>query len=181
MTLTEDEKRQARATDDRARELLDRVDTMPPELLDRLHGTVRYLRQVTGVDRAADPVGDISPAAPWWDPAADSSVDPDTDAIVIVGVKVAKGSRVRLAPRRQAADAQDMFLVGRTATVQAVVLDVDGEHHLAVTIDDDPAAELQTAHGRFRYFAPTEVEPLPAGQSAPAEIEPSPSSLGARR
>jgi len=27
-----------------------------------------------------------------------------------------------------------------------------------VTIDDDPAAELQNAHGRFRYFSPDEVE-----------------------
>src|SRR5215213_11801177 len=48
MTLTEEERQAARATDQRAADLLDRVDNMPPELLERLHGTVRYLRAVTG-------------------------------------------------------------------------------------------------------------------------------------
>jgi hypothetical protein len=28
-----------------------------------------------------------------------------------------------------------------------------------VTLADDPAADLQAAHGRFLYFAPDEVEP----------------------
>jgi hypothetical protein len=37
---------------------------------------------------------------------------------------------------------------------------VDGDQHLAVTLDADPAAELQAAHGRYRYFSPDEVEPL---------------------
>jgi hypothetical protein len=48
------------------------------------------------------------------------------------------------------------------ASVQAVVLDVDGEQYLAVSLDDDPAADLQTSHGRFRYFFPDEVEPYTA-------------------
>ena len=52
MTLTEDEKREVRGTDPRAAELLARVDTMPQEFLDRLHGTVRYLAS-TGEGRAA--------------------------------------------------------------------------------------------------------------------------------
>ena len=38
--------------------------------------------------------------------------------------------------------------------------DVDGHQHLAVTVDDDPGADLKLAHGRFLYFAPDEVEPL---------------------
>jgi hypothetical protein len=41
-----------------------------------------------------------------------------------------------------------------------VVHDVDGNVHLAVTPEDDPAADLQRGHGRFLYFAPDEVEPL---------------------
>lgn len=152
MALTDDEKRQARATDDRAAELLDSVDGLPPELLDRLHGTVRYLRDVT----ASAP----APEAPWWDPAADDSVDPDTDRVAVPGGEIGKGSRVLLRPNLHASDAQDMFLVGRAATVQAVLSDVDGACHIAVTIDDDPAAELQTSQGRFRYFGPDEVEPI---------------------
>ncbi|MFD0592868.1 hypothetical protein ACFQZ4_10180 [Catellatospora coxensis] len=38
-----------------------------------------------------------------------------------------------------------------------MLLDVDGSTHLAVTLDDDPAADLQILQGRFRYFAPEEV------------------------
>jgi hypothetical protein len=44
MALTEAEKREARATDERAAAIIDRVDSMPPELLERLHGAVRYSR-----------------------------------------------------------------------------------------------------------------------------------------
>jgi hypothetical protein len=54
-----------------------------------------------------------------------------------------------------------MFLAGRTALVEAVLLDVDGGRHLAITLVDDPGADLHRAYGRFRYFAPDEVEPLP--------------------
>ena len=43
LTLTDDEKREARATDARVSEIFDRVDAMPPEMFDRLHGAVRYL------------------------------------------------------------------------------------------------------------------------------------------
>ena len=50
MALTEDEKREARATDERAAAIIDRVDSMPPELLERLHGAVRYLRGVEGTE-----------------------------------------------------------------------------------------------------------------------------------
>jgi hypothetical protein len=130
---------------------------MPPELFDRLHGTIRYLRQIA----PAAPEPDPSHAA-WWDPVADANVHPDTDSVLVEGVAIGKGSRVRLAPRTSGTDAQDMFLAGLTATVQAVLLDVDGSNHVAVTLDDDPGAELQSAHGRFRYFAPDELRPLAA-------------------
>jgi len=55
-------------------------------------------------------------------------------------------------------DVQDQFLDGASATVHAVVHDVDGGVHVAVSVDGDPAAELQIAHGRFRYFRPDELE-----------------------
>ena len=51
-----------------------------------------------------------------------------------------------------------MFLAGRRATVQGVFHDVDGEMHVAVVLDDDPAAELQQWQGRFLYFRPDELE-----------------------
>jgi hypothetical protein len=134
MTLTEDEKREARATDSRAASIIDRVDAMPPEVFERLHGAIRALRGVGGA-AAEQP-------APWWDPAVDASVSPDTDRIEVDGIAVAKGSRVRLRPGVRRADAQDLFLDGRTA------------------LEDDPAADLKQVHGRYLYFAPDEVEPL---------------------
>jgi hypothetical protein len=53
-----------------------------------------------------------------------------------------------------------MFLAGRLAVVEAVLLDVEDNPYLAVTLADDPAADLQRSHGRFLYFAPDEVEPI---------------------
>jgi hypothetical protein len=161
MTLTDEEKAEARVTDEKARRLMDRIDSMPPEMLDKLHGAIRYLGETPLTTKQPDPLETITtPGTPWWDPAADASVDPETDSVTIAGVEVAKGSKVLLMPGSRRADAQDMFLEGRTATVAAVLLDVDGNTHVAVTIDDDPGAEISAAHGRFRYFDPDELKPL---------------------
>ena len=92
-------------------------------------------------------------------PAADAAVDPETDAVLIAGVRVAKGSLVRVHPTRRA-DAQDIFFAGQVARVTAVVSDVDGDTHVAVVLVDDPAADLHDWYGRYFYFAPDELEPL---------------------
>jgi hypothetical protein len=175
LALTDEEKREARATDPRAAQLMDRMDSLPPEMLERMHGAIRYLKSVPGAPAAHphpgpvlpagpdDPFGDPildRPQVPWWDPGADTSVSPDTDHVVVDGVNVARGSKVRMRPGSRRADAQDLFLVGRTATVEAVLHDVDGLVHVAVTPDHDPAADLQRSHGRFLYFAPDEIEPI---------------------
>jgi hypothetical protein len=153
MTLTEAEKREARATDARAAAIIDHADNIPPQVFERLHGAVRYLRTATTKSE------DEPATTPWWDPGADASVSPETDSINIGGVTVTKGSRVRLRPGRRA-DAQDMFLVGRIATVQGVFFDVENNSYLAVSLTDDPAAELHEWHGRYLYFYPDEIEPL---------------------
>lgn len=44
LTLTDEEKREARATDPRAKAIVDRVDALPDEMFARLHGAVRSLR-----------------------------------------------------------------------------------------------------------------------------------------
>ncbi|KUL73736.1 MULTISPECIES: hypothetical protein [unclassified Streptomyces] len=162
MLLTDEEKREARATDPRAAAILDRVDTMPPEVFARLHGAVRSLTPA----RPAAPPGE-RPA--WWQEGGDDGLSPATDTVLVDGVCLGGGSRVRLRPRGRGADAQDMFLAGRTAEVAAVFHDVDGSVHLAVTLDDDPASELHTWYGRFHYFRPDELEPLePAPSDTPA-------------
>ena len=48
MALTDAEKRQARATDPRAAALIDRVGDLPAEMLERMHGAIRYLKAVPG-------------------------------------------------------------------------------------------------------------------------------------
>ena len=55
MALTDEEKREARSSDPRAADLIDRMDHLPPEMLDRLHGAIRYLRPVGGPDPDAPP------------------------------------------------------------------------------------------------------------------------------
>lgn len=172
LLLTDEEKREARATDPRAAEILDRVETMPPEVFGRLHGAIRSLRPGApgpGSPRSApagsaplrpgEPSPDAGAAAPWWREGGDEGLSPATDAVVVDGVPVARGSTVRLRPRRRGADAQDMFLDGRAARVEGVFHDVDGSVHLAVTLLDDPAAELHGWYGRFHYFRPDEVRP----------------------
>jgi hypothetical protein len=89
----------------------------------------------------------------------------------VAGVRVARGSRVVMRPGTRRADAQDLFLAGREALVEAVLYDVDGQVHLAVTPADDPAADLSRQHGRFLYFAPDEVEPIPSAENTPQNRE----------
>jgi len=185
LALSDAEKIEARATDPRAAALIDRVESLDAQTMQRLHGTIRSLRPVPsgmtepGAAAVPDPFGmdafspgsqpaaprpaDYDPSVPWWDPEADASVSPDTDSVLIAGQPVARGSLVRLRPGARRSDAQDMFLIGRTAEVQAVLLDIDDRPYLAVSLVDDPDQDLRIAHGRFLYFMPDEVEPCQAG------------------
>jgi hypothetical protein len=153
MTLTDDEKAEARGTDARAAAIIDRCDDMSAETLSQLHGQMRQ------VETIRTPGADDEPTVPWWDPAVDAEVDPWTDTIWINGVEVTKGIAVVLRPS-QRSDAQDMFLEGMSATVAGVFKDVDGETHVAVTVDDDPATEALSWQGRYLFFHPDEVEPM---------------------
>ena len=179
MTLTDEEKAAARATDLRARAIVDAADSMPPELLDRLHGAIRYLRAPGGdhevdrdVERAPDepvfPTWTTPPDGPLpvsvWEPEA--RVAPELATVLIDGVPVSKGSVVRLQPTRRA-DAFDFFLRGRLATVEAIFETVDDDVHVAVTLPDDPATDLHREAGRYFYFTPDELRlPVPAAADA---------------
>ncbi len=194
LTMTEQEKAEARATDPRAREIIDRCDAMTPETLQLMHGALRspHAGEPVGMPEMhwpglgdfGEPVGvpevhwpglgevgdarDVDPQVfrtgdvPWWDPEADAAVQPEVDVVVIQGVRVSKGSLVRVHPNRRA-DAQDIFFADQIARVTAVLSDVDGGTHVAVVLVDDPAADLHDWYGRYFYFAPDELEPLPVG------------------
>ncbi len=158
MTMTDEEKAQARATDPRAARIIDQCDAMSPEDMARLHGVLRDPHAVPGL------VPEIPEGVDWWDPLADTAVRPEIDAVLVNGVRVARGSRVRLRPMRNA-DAQDIFLAGKTARVTSVHEDVEGNKHVAVVVDDDPATDLHDWYGRYLYFSPDELEPLESQHS----------------
>jgi hypothetical protein len=154
MTLTDEEKSEARGTDARAAAIIDRCDDMSAETLSQLHGQMRPTQPIPTPAVTAAP-----DAAPWWDPDVDASFDPWTESVWVAGVEITKGSAVRLRPSHRA-DAHDIFLAGMAATVAGVFSDVDGDQHVAVTVDDDPATEELMWQGRYLFFHPDEVTPL---------------------
>lgn len=161
MTMTEDEKAQARATDPLAAAIIDRCDSMSPEAMLDLHGVLRNPHAPTEKPAL---IPEIPAGVEWWDPTADTAVHPDSDAVLVNDTRVTRGSRVRLHPARRA-DAQDLFYADKIARVTSVHEDVDGEHHIGVVLEDDPAADLHDWYGRYLYFAPDEVEPVVEGSS----------------
>jgi hypothetical protein len=183
LTMTDQEKAEARATDPRAAEIIDRSERLSPEELARMHGALRdphaleepmptWSTPTTRTTPASwtTPSDATTPATwttptdattdvPWWDPERDASVDPGTDTVMIAGRAVGRGSLVRIRPNRRA-DAQDLFFADQPAKVTGVHFDVDGETHVGVVLVDDPAADVNEWYGRFLYFAPDELEPL---------------------
>jgi len=119
MTLSDSEKPEIRRGDERAREILERTENMPPEQFMKLHGALRGI------------------APP----------------------KLSKGDRVRLWPRKSA-DIMDIVLKEKTAIIEAVEEDFEGNLHFAVILDDDPGRDLgelrQPGH-RF-FFGAEELE-----------------------
>ena len=73
----------------------------------------------------------------------------------------AAGARVRLCPRGRA-DALDLALAGRTATVVAVEQDQEGRLLVGVAVDDDPGRDLaaEGLPGHRFFFRLDEVEVL---------------------
>ncbi|HEX3370553.1 MAG TPA: hypothetical protein VHS56_13315 [Candidatus Cybelea sp.] len=125
-SLSDAEREEARATDPRARAIVDRAERFGAQELTDLHGVL-----------------DI----------------PSMDCVFVKGEKIAKGSIVRLHPKRRA-DVWDEFLEGKTATVRAIHQDVENQMYVAVTVDDDPASDLHDWYGRSLFFYPDEVEPV---------------------
>src|SRR4051812_30116954 len=86
---------------------------------------------------------------------------PAPDSVLVGGVEVRRGTRVRLHPR----DSADLFaraLDGKTAIVEGIEQDMDDNIQLTVVADDDPGrdlGELRMPGHRF-FFVPDEVEPL---------------------
>jgi hypothetical protein len=132
LTLTDEEKRAAADLDPRGAALLRRTESLARDQLAQLHGSMRPPKEIHRKIQAVH--------------VADAELRP--------------GDRVFLRPRG-GADAFDILLAGKTATIAAIEQDFENRIHLAVTIDDDPGADIgaagKIAH-RF-FFKPEEVEP----------------------
>jgi hydrogenase maturation protease len=85
---------------------------------------------------------------------------PGPKSIVVGGVEVRRGTRVRLHP----SDLRDILsaaLDGRTGIVESIEELMEGGVRLAVSPHDDPGRDLGPARPGHRFFfAPEEVEPL---------------------
>jgi hypothetical protein len=138
-TLTDEEKREARATDPRAASIVDLCEGVSPEALGNLHGTIRSFESF------------LNPAD---EPA------PDAASIDIGGVRIGRGAHVRLEPRRMS-DSLDLCLRGRLATVTAVYRTLEDRPYVAVTLDDDPLGAEGAKYRRSLFFHPEEL--VPAG------------------
>jgi hypothetical protein len=164
LTMTEQEKAEARATDPKAAALIERCEQMTPEELQRLHGVLRDpFGGALAPFQDPDPFREPGPLTlglvddPY--PIFEDDHDPETASVSILGAQVSKGSMVRINPQRRA-DAQDLFYADQLARVAAVHRDLDGKTHVAVVLVDDPAAELHDWYGRYLYFAPDELKPV---------------------
>ena len=82
------------------------------------------------------------------------------DVVSVEGKNFRLGDRVRLKPRVRG-DVFDLALANKTAVIEAIEEDYEGEVHFAVVLDDDPGRDLgmlrQPGH-RF-FFSTAEVEP----------------------
>jgi hypothetical protein len=140
-TLTEDEKREARATDARAAQIVDRCDAASPEALAQLHGTCRSLESFL------NPPGEPQP---------------EDASIIVGGRRIGRGSHVRLQPAR-VTDSLDICLTGRKAVVSAVYRTLEDQPYIAVTLDDDPFGAEGAKYRRSLFFHPEELVPLDRG------------------
>ncbi len=142
-TLTDHDKRLARATDPRAARIIDHVAALDDARLERLHDA----RQAPGVDSGPPTVPQRAATV------GGARVPPELQP----------GRHVRLRPGLHRADAQDARYAGRTATVERVMQDGDGNVLLAVTLDDDPAGIEQRFRRQFHTCRIDEVEPIELG------------------
>ena len=149
LTMTDQEKCEMAAVDERSRALLERTEKLTPQQLQQLHGALRS-------PAATSPFSD-SAGAPWE--SLDSQ--PRLAFLRVAGIELRVGDQVRLRPRGNA-DIFDLALADKVATIESLERDFEDRVHIAVTLDDDPGRDLGLARmpGHRFFFAPDEVEPL---------------------
>lgn len=139
MAMTDAEKSEMRHVDDFARRILERTESLGRDDMMKMHGTIRDLR-------------------PFEE---DFSTNTSLESVLVGGVSVKAGDRVRIHPKGRA-DIMDLALAGKIAVIEAIEQDSEARVHLALVLEDDPGKDLglmrQPGH-RF-FFGTNEIEPL---------------------
>jgi hypothetical protein len=139
MTMTDAEKQEMRQSDERARQVLERVESLGEEELLRMHGAIRDLRSLDD----------------------DFFSNRRLEVVELNGAPLRVGDRVKIRPKSRA-DIMDIALEGKIAIIEAIEEDAERRIHLALVLDDDPGKDLglmrQPGH-RF-FYALDEVEAL---------------------
>ncbi|CAN7561905.1 hypothetical protein LJR029_001640 [Caballeronia sp. LjRoot29] len=164
LTMTDAEKREMAAGDERSRALLERTESLSANDLQRLHGTLREVRVDTGWRDVSEEAGEApEDTAPW----AELDAMPRLACVNVDGVALQVGSRVVLHPHARA-DIFDLALRDQIATIESIERDFEDHVHVAVTIDCDPGRDFGLARmpGHRFFFAPDEIEPLREGRSS---------------
>jgi hypothetical protein len=154
LALTDQEKQEIRATDPKAREILERSESLSMDDFMHMHGAIRDFRTLRD--------------APEINPLFEALEQPVPDSLLVDGVELRKGSRVRLEPRA-GGDIWDIALAGKIAFIETIEQDYDGQFHVVVSLEDDPGRELEELPmlGHRFFFSPEEVKPIRAdGTSA---------------
>lgn len=91
------------------------------------------------------------------------------ESVEIQGVQLRRGDRVRLRPRA-GGDVFDLALAGKTAAVESIEQDYEGNLHVCVVVEDDPGRDigLMRQPGHRFFFTPQEVEPIGTDEATPA-------------
>jgi hypothetical protein len=91
--------------------------------------------------------------------ASDAMGDTPGEVVKMVdGILYSKGDKVRLKLCQRRADAADILLNDRIATIEIIHTDYEDKIHLADTMDDDPGQDMLRELGIYRFFSPEEVE-----------------------
>jgi hypothetical protein len=126
--LSDGERQEIAAGDPVVREMVARAETATPEEILALHGRITMRDPREG--------------------------EPE---VTVAGERFVRGAHVLLRPAPEA-DLHARLLDGRTATIERILVDLDGKVHLGVTIDGDPGQDLMRETNRLLFFFPGEVE-----------------------
>ncbi|MBA2763542.1 MAG: hypothetical protein H0U42_02500 [Thermoleophilaceae bacterium] len=139
--------------------LLLHVQTLSDGELEAIEDQDPAVREMIARAAAATPE-DIFKLHAVMTPSPEPMNMPGEHEIEIGGRTFQKGGKVILR-LGTGGDPHDMMLNGRSATIERIYVDVEEGVHLAVTIDDDPGADVMRSSGRYMFFKPQEVELRP--------------------